>query len=76
MIYKNANRILVCTPSNKAVDEILKRVASQGLLGTDVGLMTRVGSIDYDPEESIMEYSLQIQIKMKLHDIDLHKLLR
>jgi DNA polymerase alpha-associated DNA helicase A len=55
MIYEKCNKILVCTPSNKAVDEILKRIHFQGLLGAKVKHtdMVRIGSANYEPDECI-----------------------
>lgn len=49
MIYKPCKRILICTPSNKAVDEILNRLSSKGLLGTDLDEkhIVRVGGTEY-----------------------------
>ena len=57
-----AKRILICTPSNKAVDEILDRVSKHGLK-TEHGLhlksddlqnkVIRVHSTDYEGQASI-----------------------
>ena len=50
MIFDSCKgKILVCTPSNKAVDEILTRLSLKGLLGTDVEYkdLLRVGSSEY-----------------------------
>ena len=53
MIHDKSKKILICTPSNKAVDEILSRISNQGLIGTEVGEIVRIGSVEYQAEESI-----------------------
>lgn len=57
-------RILICTPSNKAVDEILRRISSKGLLGVDLEEkeLLRVGSTEYQGGEDIKKYSLDQRV--------------
>ena len=56
----NSGKIIICTPSNKAVDEIVSRLSLKGLYKghlSDEDLL-RVGSIDYNPSEDIKKHSL------------------
>ena len=54
------NRILVCAPSNAAIDEILRRIVSEGLWGRDgekyVPTVVRVGP---NVHPSLAQYSLE-----------------
>ena len=55
-------KILVCTPSNKAVDEIVFRLATTGLVGKKVDLtdkLIRVHGFNYKTENiAIQKYLL------------------
>ena len=62
MIHDDCKKILVCTPSNKAVDEILSRISSTGLIGTKAEDIVRIGSLEYQPEESIKHHSLEWRV--------------
>lgn len=57
---KDKNRILVCAPSNAAIDEILRRIVSEGLWGVDgerfVPSIVRVGP---NVHPSLAQYSLE-----------------
>lgn len=67
MIHDECKKILVCTPSNKAVDEILSRISNQGLIGTEVGEIVRIGSSEYQAEESIKHHSLDQRVNAELN---------
>ena len=64
-LKSNLKTIHVCGPSNCAVDEILARVNSNGLVGLTTNgeqlknLVVRVGAPEYEPAESIKEFTLQ-----------------
>jgi hypothetical protein len=65
MIFNSCKRkILICTPSNKAVDEILTRLSAKGLLGTEMEDkdLIRVGSSEYQAEETIKKHSLDQRV--------------
>ena len=57
---KNKNRILVCAPSNAAIDEILRRIVGEGLWGKDgekfIPTVVRVGP---NVHPSLAQYSLE-----------------
>ena len=64
-LKSNLKTIHVCGPSNCAVDEILARVNSNGLVGLTTdgeqlkNLVVRVGAPEYEPAENIKELTLQ-----------------
>ena len=62
MVAKSSARILVCTPSNKAVDEILSRVVNKGLIAHELSAIVRVGSAEYLGEPSVRSYGLDYQV--------------
>jgi len=59
-VDKNRNRILVCAPSNAAIDEILRRIVGEGLWGKDgekfVPNVVRLGP---NVHPSLAQYSLE-----------------
>ena len=59
-VDKNRNRILVCAPSNAAIDEILRRIVGEGLWGKDgekfVPTIVRLGP---NVHPSLSQYSLE-----------------
>jgi len=67
MIHDHSKKILVCTPSNKAVDEILSRVSIKGLIGTEAGEIVRIGSLEYQAEDSIKHLSLDQRVNQKIN---------
>jgi hypothetical protein len=64
MVANSTGRILVCTPSNKAVDEILSRVVNKGLIGHELSGIVRVGSAEYQGEPSVRSYGLDHQVNL------------
>ena len=65
-------RIHLCTPSNKAVDEIISRLSQNGFIGehtsTDfskidlIENLLRVGSCEYEASPVIKKHSLDVRI--------------
>lgn len=52
--HRNFRKILVCAPSNAAIDEIVTRLISKGgLFGQNeaesINKVLRIGSFDYEP---------------------------
>ena len=49
----------VCAPSNAAVDEVLARLSTNGLIGVTTEreelkkYLLRIGSMDYEPQECV-----------------------
>lgn len=68
MVSKKCKRILICTPSNKAVDEILSRISGKGLLGVDIKdeEIVRVGSTEYQPVEGIRKHSIDQMVNRRI----------
>ena len=77
-----AKRILICTPSNKAVDEILDRVSTLGLItqtndgwlehfksGDLQNKVIRVHSSEYDGQHSIKKHFLAFRTYCQFHNI-------
>ena len=54
-------KILICTPSNGAVDEILKRLHYGGDYGIiySIDYITRIGSMHYKAPEDLQVYSYE-----------------
>jgi hypothetical protein len=57
----------VCTPSNKAVDEIVSRVAKKGLIGRELGNIVRVGSLEYLGDPAIRHLGLDQIVNVSLN---------
>lgn len=60
-IEKKCKRIMICTPSNNAVDHIFEKLASK--YGDQ---MVRIGSIDYSPADSIKHLSLEYKVNKQM----------
>ena len=67
-----ARKIHVCAPSNAAVDEILARLSLYGLTGITKDkdelkqYFLRIGSIDYEPQESVKPHLLDNRLAEQL----------
>ena len=59
LISAGARKIHVCAPSNAAVDEIVSRLSTQGLIGITnereelKKYLLRIGHMDYEPSDDI-----------------------
>ncbi|CAI2368004.1 unnamed protein product [Moneuplotes crassus] len=64
------NKILVCAPSNAAVDEIVLRCVNKGLISHSGKKrkcsIVRIGVLDYNPPEKVRQYSLDELVKLKM----------
>ena len=55
LISSGVDKVHVCAPSNAAVDEILNRISSRGLLSVTnkqedlKKMLLRIGAIEYEP---------------------------
>lgn len=59
-IKNNQRKILVCAPSNAAIDEIVTRLISKGgLIGSSekesINKVVRIGSIEYEPSKAVQQ---------------------
>lgn len=64
---ENHQRVLVCAPSNAAIDEILKRITEKGVYGDD-GELYRPPVVRLGPNShpSLKEYTLKEQMDAKI----------
>ena len=59
LIGSGARKVHVCAPSNAAVDEVLARLSTNGLIGVTTEreelkkYLLRIGSMDYEPQECV-----------------------
>lgn len=62
--------IMVCAPSNAAIDEIITRIVNNGLIGLNgeriVPRLIRVGVLDKNPSEIVKSVSLEEMAKKKV----------
>lgn len=69
-------RVLICAPSNAAVDEIMTRVAKNGIIGASKDspdledMLLRLGSMYYEPSPTIKKFTMAY----KLHGNKIFKL--
>ena len=64
-------KILVCTPSNAAVDEIVLRLSSEmsdsfGKADVFKKKMLRIGAMDYEPLEQVKTSTLDWKLEKKI----------
>ena len=59
LIGSGSRKIHVCAPSNAAVDEVLARLSTNGIIGVSneqeviKKYLLRIGSLDYEPQECV-----------------------
>jgi hypothetical protein len=64
LIASGVGKILVCAPSNAAIDEVITRIARKGLIDVTSDpkalkkLILRIGSMDYDPLPDVKQFTL------------------
>lgn len=57
-------KILVCAPSNAAIDEIVDRLAKNTFSTQTRDMVLRVGTMDNDPKESVRKLSLDYKLDL------------
>lgn len=70
-----AKKILICAPSNAAVDEIITRVSERGFVGVNTNnsdckieeMLLRLGSMEYDPSPIVKRHTLDDRTMVALH---------
>lgn len=64
-------KILICAPSNAAIDEIVTRVSARGFVGQAKGstsntniekMLLRIGSMEYEPSPIVKKHTLDEQL--------------
>lgn len=78
----DVKRIMVCAPSNAAIDEIIARIGSKGFVGSpdqkDLdsildenhkadGMIVRLGALEYDPGPEIKKHTLDERLTQTLN---------
>jgi len=66
-------RVMVCAPSNAAIDEIISRIGQKGFIGAPDGqdldsileeghqangMIVRLGALEYDPAPEVKKHTL------------------
>mgnify|MGYP006120527201 CR=1 FL=1 len=68
-------KILICAPSNAAVDEIITRVSERGFVGVNLNntdtkieeMLLRLGSMEYEPSPIVKRHTLDERTSSALH---------
>jgi len=74
LVFSGVKKIHVCAPSNAAVDEILARISSKGIIGVtkDVEdlkkMILRLAAFEYDSSSLINQFTLDSRLKEVLND--------
>jgi hypothetical protein len=74
LLAAGVTKIHVCAPSNAAVDEILSRCSTKGLIGVSSdqkelkGALLRIGATEHDPAPQIRQHTLDIRLAEVLND--------
>ena len=70
LLSNKDQKIFVWAPSNAAVDEIVWRLVSNGLTGSDGAKtkaeLVRVGALDYNPPEIVRKHSLDYLVDERM----------
>ena len=79
LMSSGAKKLLICAPSNAAVDEIVTRVAQRGFVGFDSNhvdqaestkietMLLRIGAMEYEPSEIVKKHTLDDRLVRALH---------
>jgi len=71
LIHAGIEKILICTPSNAAVDEVLRRLSNPDeiLAKTQPKLdlvkqLLRIGATEYKPDSELLKYTLDEKVRL------------
>ena len=76
LMSSGAKKLLICAPSNAAVDEIVSRVSQRGFVGCDSNrsdatkiesMLLRIGAIEYEPSPLVKKHTLDERLIKELH---------
>ena len=59
-------KILVCAPSNAAIDEIVYRIIKDKFSTLTRDAVLRVGSMDYEPQEDVKKHTLDFKLDLAI----------
>jgi len=89
LLSSGIKRIMVCAPSNAAVDEIVHRIAKQGFIGEPDpndketilndpsvvdGRLLRIGAVEYEPSPEVKRHTLDDRLTQTLSGNKAHEL--
>jgi hypothetical protein len=83
LLGSGVKKILICAPSNAAVDEIITRVSERGFVGINTNdssdskiedMLLRIGSMEYEPSPIVKRHTLDDRTMMGLHGAKIHDL--
>ena len=76
LMSSGAKKLLICAPSNAAVDEIVTRVSQRGFVGYDSNhsdttkiesMLLRIGAMEYEPSAIVKKHTLDERLIKELH---------
>jgi hypothetical protein len=81
LISSGVKKILICAPSNAAIDEIISRVSERGWIGTNLREMPkieeallRIGSMEYEPSKIVRQHTLDERLMIALNGAKIYTL--
>ena len=81
LISSGVKKILICAPSNAAIDEIITRVAERGWIGNKLNVMPklddallRIGSMEYEPSKIVKQHTLDERLLVALNGAKIYTL--
>ena len=70
LVGSGVKKIMVCAPSNNAIDEVITRISKRGFIGSKInpeGQILRLGISEFDPNNpEIYKHSLDARINRHL----------
>lgn len=78
LLSSGVKKIMVCAPSNAAIDEIISRISSKGFLGSPDeqaidsileegfsldGMLVRLGALEYEPSPGVKKHTLDERLQ-------------
>lgn len=76
LMSSGAKKLLICAPSNAAVDEIVTRVSARGFVGYDSNhadttkieeMLLRIGAMEYIPAPIVKKHTLDDRLVLALN---------
>ena len=62
-------KILVCAPSNAAIDEIVFRIVKNTFSTQTRDAVLRVGAMDYEPREEVKKHTLDYKLEQEIQKL-------
>ena len=61
-------KILVCAPSNAAIDEIVSRISKDKYSTYTRDKILRVGAMDYEPRPDVKQHTLDFKLEKAIQE--------